>query len=78
MAAIYLKTEHKSLAESSAPARSESRFTSTVSRGLRESAIIALAIVALVLFMALSRSPRLTAEVKRGPLRTCTEDSANP
>ena len=28
--------------------------------------------------MALSRSPRLTAEVKREPLRGCAEDSANP
>ena len=54
MAAIYLKTEHRGLAESSAQARSASRFTSAVSRGLRESAIIALAIVALVLFMALA------------------------
>ena len=54
MAAIYLKTEHQGLAESSAQARSASRFTSAVSRGLRESAIIALAIVALVLFMALA------------------------
>jgi len=42
------------LAESSAQARSASRFTTAVSRGLRESAIIALAIVALVLFMALA------------------------
>jgi S-DNA-T family DNA segregation ATPase FtsK/SpoIIIE len=41
------------LAESSAQTRSGSRFTSAVSRGLRESAVIALAIVALVLFMAL-------------------------
>jgi DNA segregation ATPase FtsK/SpoIIIE, S-DNA-T family len=54
MAAIYLKTEHRRLAESSAQARSASRFTSAVSRGLRESAIIALAIVALVLFIALA------------------------
>ena len=54
MAAIYLKTEHRVLAESSAQARHASRFTSAVSRGLRESAIIALAIVALVLFMALA------------------------
>jgi S-DNA-T family DNA segregation ATPase FtsK/SpoIIIE len=46
------------LAESSVQARSASRFTTAVSRGLRESAIIALAIVALVLFMALiSYSP---------------------
>jgi S-DNA-T family DNA segregation ATPase FtsK/SpoIIIE len=42
------------LAESSAQARNASRFTTAVSRGLRESAIIALAIVALVLFMALA------------------------
>jgi len=42
------------LAESSAQARSAPRFTAAVSRGLRESAIIALAIVALVLFMALA------------------------
>ena len=42
------------MAESSAQARSAPRFTAAVSRGLRESAIIALAIVALVLFMALA------------------------
>jgi len=54
MAAIYLKTEHRRLAESSVQARGASRFTSAVSRGLRESAIIMLAIVALVLFMALA------------------------
>ncbi|HSY05639.1 MAG TPA: DNA translocase FtsK 4TM domain-containing protein [Steroidobacteraceae bacterium] len=42
------------MAESSAQARNASRFTTAVSRGLRESAIIALAIVALVLFMALA------------------------
>ena len=41
------------MAESSAPARGASRFTTAVSRGLRESAIIAIAIVALVLFVAL-------------------------
>ncbi|HEY0767562.1 MAG TPA: DNA translocase FtsK 4TM domain-containing protein [Steroidobacteraceae bacterium] len=41
------------LAETSASARAASRFTSAVTRGLRESAIIALGIVALVLFMAL-------------------------
>jgi S-DNA-T family DNA segregation ATPase FtsK/SpoIIIE len=46
------------LAESSVQARTGARFTSTVSRGLRESAVIALAIVALVLLMALlSYSP---------------------
>ena len=54
MAAVYLKTESRGLAESSAQARSASRFTSAVSRGLRESAIIALGIVALVLFLALA------------------------
>jgi S-DNA-T family DNA segregation ATPase FtsK/SpoIIIE len=41
------------LAESSAQARGASRFSSAVSRGLRESAIIAIGIVALVLFIAL-------------------------
>jgi DNA segregation ATPase FtsK/SpoIIIE, S-DNA-T family len=46
------------LAESSAQARNGARFTSAVSRGLRESAIIAIAIVAVVLFVALvSYSP---------------------
>ncbi|HEX4387379.1 MAG TPA: DNA translocase FtsK 4TM domain-containing protein [Steroidobacteraceae bacterium] len=46
------------MAESSVQARAGARFTSTVSRGLRESAVIALAIVALVLLMALlSYSP---------------------
>jgi S-DNA-T family DNA segregation ATPase FtsK/SpoIIIE len=42
------------LAESSAPARSASRFTAAVHRGLRESAVIALGIVALVLLLALA------------------------
>src|SRR5260370_26198694 len=41
------------LAETSASARANSRFTSTVTRGLRESAIIALGILALVLLLAL-------------------------
>ena len=41
------------LAESSASARAVPRFTSAVTRGLRESAIIALGIVALVLLVAL-------------------------
>jgi len=46
------------LADSSAQGHTASRFTAAVSRGLRESAIIALAILALVLFMALvSYSP---------------------
>jgi S-DNA-T family DNA segregation ATPase FtsK/SpoIIIE len=42
------------LAESSAPARQGARFSSAVSRGLRESAVIAIAIVALVLLLALA------------------------
>jgi S-DNA-T family DNA segregation ATPase FtsK/SpoIIIE len=42
------------LAESSAQLRSASRFTTAVSRGLRESAIIAIAVVALVLLIALA------------------------
>jgi DNA segregation ATPase FtsK/SpoIIIE, S-DNA-T family len=42
------------LAESSAQARNASRFTAAVSRGLRESAIIALGIVAVVLLLALA------------------------
>ena len=42
------------MAESSAPARSVARFTAAVHRGLRESAIIALGIVALVLLLALA------------------------
>ena len=52
--------DHRTLlAESSAQARSASRFTAAVSRGLRESAVIALGVVALVLLMALATySPR--------------------
>jgi DNA segregation ATPase FtsK/SpoIIIE, S-DNA-T family len=42
------------LAESTAPARSGARFTTAVSRGLRESAIIAILIVAIVLLVALA------------------------
>ena len=42
------------MAESSASARTGARFTSAVSRGLRESAIIAIGIVAIVLLVALS------------------------
>ena len=46
------------MADSSAQARGAARFSSAVSRGLRESAVIAIAIGALVLFMALvSYSP---------------------
>jgi DNA segregation ATPase FtsK/SpoIIIE, S-DNA-T family len=41
------------LAETTAQVRSAPRFTSAVSRGLRESAVIALALMALVLLMAL-------------------------
>jgi hypothetical protein len=53
MSAVYLTMESPLLAEGSLQARSAPRFTSAVSRGLRESAVIALALVALVLFMAL-------------------------
>ena len=42
------------MAESSAQARNGARFTAAVSRGLRESAVIVLGIVALVLLMALA------------------------
>src|SRR5438477_3941947 len=41
------------LAETSVSARAAARYTSAVTRGLRESAIIALGIVALVLLIAL-------------------------
>ena len=54
MAAVYLKAEHTELAESSAQARGASRFTAAVSRGLRESAVIALGIIAVVLLLALA------------------------
>jgi DNA segregation ATPase FtsK/SpoIIIE, S-DNA-T family len=46
--------EPSGLAESSAQARNPVRFTSAVARGLRESAVIALAVVALVVFLALA------------------------
>jgi S-DNA-T family DNA segregation ATPase FtsK/SpoIIIE len=42
------------LAETQAQARNSIRFTSAVARGLRESAVIALGVVALVLFAALA------------------------
>src|SRR5213076_2149253 len=42
------------LAESSVSTRTVPRFTSAVARGLRESAIIAIGVVALVLFVALA------------------------
>jgi len=42
------------LAESTVTAGNAARFTSSVSRGLRESAVIALALLALVLFVALA------------------------
>ena len=51
---VYLTTEIHGLAESSASARNGARFTAAVSRGLRESAIIGIAIVAVVLLMALA------------------------
>ena len=54
MAAVYLTTEIPRLAESQVQARTGARFSSAVSRGLRESAVIALAIVALVLLLALA------------------------
>ena len=41
------------MAESQAQARNSVRFTSAVARGLRESALIAIGVVALVLFVAL-------------------------
>ncbi|MGH8133209.1 MAG: DNA translocase FtsK 4TM domain-containing protein, partial [Steroidobacteraceae bacterium] len=46
------------MAETSVPARNGARFTRTVARALRESAVIALAVVALVLFMALATYSR--------------------
>src|SRR5437763_16370224 len=42
------------LAESSVSTRTVPRFTSAVARGLRESAIIAIGVLALVLFVALA------------------------
>ena len=42
------------MADTQAQARSSVRFTSAVARGLRESAIIAIGVVALVLFAALA------------------------
>ena len=42
------------MAETQAQVRNSFRFTSTVARGLRESAIIALAVLALVMFVALA------------------------
>ena len=50
--------EASGLADSAAPARHAVRFTSAVARGLRESAVIALGVLAIVLFVALvSYSP---------------------
>jgi DNA segregation ATPase FtsK/SpoIIIE, S-DNA-T family len=58
MRSFYLKTGNQELAETQVQARNGSRLTAAVSRALRESAVIALGIVALVLFMALvSYSP---------------------
>ena len=42
------------MAESQAQARNSTRLTSAVARGLRESALIAIGVVALVLFAALA------------------------
>src|SRR5215470_2687756 len=50
----FRQQERQSLAETQAQVRGSFRFTSTVARGLRESAIIALAVLALVMFVALA------------------------
>jgi DNA segregation ATPase FtsK/SpoIIIE, S-DNA-T family len=56
------------LAETSAQVRSGARFTSTVARALRESAVIALAVVALVLLIALATySPQDPGYSSSGP-----------
>jgi S-DNA-T family DNA segregation ATPase FtsK/SpoIIIE len=58
MRSVYLKVGRCALAETQVQARNGSRFTAAVSRALRESAVIALGVVALVLFVALvSYSP---------------------
>src|SRR6266404_1148614 len=49
----FCQMEPSVLAEPSAQVRNPFRFTSAVARGLRESAIIALGVVALVMFTAL-------------------------
>jgi S-DNA-T family DNA segregation ATPase FtsK/SpoIIIE len=54
MRAVYLKMGKRDLAETQVQARNGSRLTAAVSRALRESAVIAIAIVALVLLVALA------------------------
>jgi DNA segregation ATPase FtsK/SpoIIIE-like protein len=57
-ARIFARWSRQDLADTSAQVRNSFRFTSAVARGLRESAIIALGVVALVMFTALvSYSP---------------------
>jgi S-DNA-T family DNA segregation ATPase FtsK/SpoIIIE len=57
-ARIFARWSPQDLADTSAQVRNSFRFTSAVARGLRESAIIALGVVALVMFTALvSYSP---------------------
>jgi S-DNA-T family DNA segregation ATPase FtsK/SpoIIIE len=51
---IFARWSRRGLAETSAQVRNSFRFTSAVARGLRESAIIALGVVALVMFTALA------------------------
>jgi S-DNA-T family DNA segregation ATPase FtsK/SpoIIIE len=52
-ARIFARWSLQDLADTSAQVRNPFRFTSAVARGLRESAIIALGVVALVMFTAL-------------------------
>src|SRR5579863_3083035 len=63
----FVALEPLGLADTSASARQSARFTSAVARGLRESAIIALAVLALVIFVALATySPDDTAYTSTG------------
>jgi S-DNA-T family DNA segregation ATPase FtsK/SpoIIIE len=58
MRLVYLKTGKCTLAETSVQVRNGTRLTAAVARAVRESVVIALAIVALTIFMALvSYSP---------------------
>jgi S-DNA-T family DNA segregation ATPase FtsK/SpoIIIE len=52
--AVNILRELNDLADSSASARTSAKFTAAVARGLRESAAIAIAVVALVVFVALA------------------------
>jgi S-DNA-T family DNA segregation ATPase FtsK/SpoIIIE len=54
MRLVYLKTGDKRLAETSVQVRNGSRLTAAVARAMRESAVIALGILALTLFVALA------------------------